>query len=104
MRNNKSIEAPAECPICGAASVYYCLRSPANYFRCPQCETIFQHTLPTVERMMEYADHDYAERLYEEYVHARASKYLAACKPMAPIVIGRQGTPVVDIGRAGREF
>jgi len=100
MRNNKSIEAPAKCPICGAASVYYCLKTPANYFRCPQCETIFQHPLPTVERMMKYADQEYAEGLYEEYVQARDLKYLTFCKRMASIESRSQGTRVVDIGCA----
>lgn len=88
----------ANCPICKSNSDFYCFKPPANYFRCPKCGTIFQHPLPSPEAMIGYADQEYSDGLYGEYVQARDLKYLTFRKRMLAIQSRTRGKRLVDIG------
>ena len=63
------------CPICQMASVPYYPKGRANYFRCNSCETIFQFPLPTIQEMMSYANTEYDNGMYKEYLKADELKY-----------------------------
>ena len=63
------------CPICQMASVPYCPKGSASYFRCNSCETIFQFPLPTIQEMMNYANTEYVNGMYKEYLKADELKY-----------------------------
>src|SRR5689334_24636414 len=63
------------CPICTEEAVLYCSKDRANYFRCDSCGTIFQDPLPTLQEMMDYANAEYSNGLYKEYLEANDLKY-----------------------------
>jgi len=63
------------CPICTQAAVPYCSKDRANYFKCGFCGTIFQYPLPTLKEMMDYANAEYHNGLYKEYLEANDLKY-----------------------------
>ena len=63
------------CPICTQEAVLYCSKDRANYFRCDSCGTIFQDPLPTLQEMMDYANAEYSNGLYKEYLEANDLKY-----------------------------
>jgi 2-polyprenyl-3-methyl-5-hydroxy-6-metoxy-1,4-benzoquinol methylase len=63
------------CPICTQEASLYCSKDRANYFRCDFCGTIFQHPLPTLQEMMDYANAEYSDGLYKEYLEANDLKY-----------------------------
>jgi SAM-dependent methyltransferase len=44
------------------------------YHLCPDCSVIFQHPQPTPNEMLSYADTEYEEGLYRDYVGAREMK------------------------------
>ena len=67
--------APA-CRICDSRAVRpLCVKGPASYYRCRGCDTVFQHPLPTPEEMVRYADTQYREGVYRDYVRAREMKH-----------------------------
>ena len=47
----------------------------ASYYLCRGCDTVFQHPLPTPEEMVRYADTQYREGVYRDYVRAREMKH-----------------------------
>lgn len=63
------------CPICTQQAILYCSKDRANYFRCDSCGTIFQDPLPTLQEMMDYANAEYSNGLYKEYLEANDLKY-----------------------------
>lgn len=63
------------CPICNEVAHLYCSKDRANYFKCTFCKTIFQHPLPTLQEMMDYANAEYSDGLYKEYLEANNLKY-----------------------------
>jgi 2-polyprenyl-3-methyl-5-hydroxy-6-metoxy-1,4-benzoquinol methylase len=64
------------CPICNHAETkFYFPKNKANYFRCSTCGTIFQHPLPTLQEMIEYANAQYDDGVYKEYLKADEIKY-----------------------------
>jgi 2-polyprenyl-3-methyl-5-hydroxy-6-metoxy-1,4-benzoquinol methylase len=63
------------CPICKYESSFYCSKDRANYFKCNACGTIFQNPLPTLQEMMDYANAEYDDGLYKEYLQANDLKY-----------------------------
>jgi SAM-dependent methyltransferase len=66
---------PNACPICDARTVRpYCRKAQATYFLCTSCDLIFQHPLPTPTAMREWADAEYTDGAYHDYVAARPMK------------------------------
>ena len=63
------------CPICSQEAALYCSKDRANYFRCDSCGAIFQDPLPTLREMMDYANAEYSNGLYKEYLEANDLKY-----------------------------
>ena len=63
------------CPICNHDASLYCSKDRAKYFKCDFCGTIFQHPLPTLQEMMDYANAEYGAGLYKEYLEANDLKY-----------------------------
>lgn len=90
--------AQAQCLICTADSDFYCFKPPAKYFKCPQCATIFQHPLPSAQEMVSYADQEYSDGLYGEYVQARDLKFLTFRRRMRDIRRRTEGKLLVDVG------
>ena len=58
------------CPVCANKSEYYCNKNRAVYYRCHECGVIFQHPLPSLEEMINYADTEYKDGMYKEYLSA----------------------------------
>lgn len=64
------------CRICLSRAVRpFCVKGPATYYLCRGCDTVFQHPLPTPEEMLSYADAQYREGVYRDYVAARGMKH-----------------------------
>lgn len=63
------------CPICDYKAFPYCSKDRATYFKCDFCGTIFQYPLPTLQEMMDYANAEYSDGLYKEYLDANDLKY-----------------------------
>jgi len=64
------------CRICESRAVsLFCVKGPASYYLCRGCDTLFQHPLPTPEEMVNYADSQYREGVYRDYVAARDLKH-----------------------------
>src|SRR4051794_29936933 len=64
----------AVCLICSHEAAPYCVKGPAHYHACPQCGTIFQWPMPSLQQMAEYADQEYRDGVYADYVRARDLK------------------------------
>ena len=63
------------CKICGSGSIrHYCRKGPADYYICGLCGVLFQHPVPPRETMRSYADTEYDNGLYQQYVEARDMK------------------------------
>lgn len=63
------------CPICNHDVSIYCSKDRATYFKCKFCGTIFQDPLPTLQEMKDYANAEYSDGLYKEYLEADSLKY-----------------------------
>jgi 2-polyprenyl-3-methyl-5-hydroxy-6-metoxy-1,4-benzoquinol methylase len=64
-----------QCTICGSTRPrLLSRRGGAVYHFCPECRVIFQHPLPPPDEMLSYADNEYEEGLYRDYVEARDMK------------------------------
>ncbi len=71
----RGADVPA-CRICESRAVSpFCVKGPACYYLCRGCDTLFQHPLPTPEEMVSYADTQYREGVYRDYVAARDLKH-----------------------------
>jgi 2-polyprenyl-3-methyl-5-hydroxy-6-metoxy-1,4-benzoquinol methylase len=67
--------APA-CRVCESRAVRpLCVKGPATYYLCRGCDTVFQYPLPSAEEMIRYADTQYREGVYQDYVRAREMKH-----------------------------
>jgi 2-polyprenyl-3-methyl-5-hydroxy-6-metoxy-1,4-benzoquinol methylase len=67
--------APA-CRVCESRAVRpLCVKGPATYYLCRGCDTVFQYPLPSAEEMIRYADTQYREGVYRDYVRAREMKH-----------------------------
>jgi spore maturation protein CgeB len=64
-----------KCPICNHEASFYCSKDRANYYKCNFCGTVFQQPLPTLQEMMDYANTEYSNGLYKEYLDASDLKY-----------------------------
>lgn len=62
------------CPICGNKSKIYYKFNTASYFKCDFCTSIFQHPLPNINDLNKYADNEYSDGLYNQYVQAAKLK------------------------------
>ena len=88
-----------KCPICHGTAKFYCLKCPAEYFRCPNCGTILQYPLPSVQEMAAYANQEYSDGgLYREYVQARDLKYATFRKRIHKIREYTEGNRLFDVG------
>jgi SAM-dependent methyltransferase len=68
--------AAPPCRICESHAVrLLCVKGPASYYVCRGCDTVFQHPLPTPDEMVGYADTQYREGVYRDYVRAREMKH-----------------------------
>lgn len=66
-----------QCKICsGSKVVFYCKKDNACYYICKDCRSIFQHPLPSMSEMAEYANSQYKDGSYSDYINARELKYL----------------------------
>ena len=63
-----------KCPICHNQSTHYSDKNQAVYYRCCFCYAIFQHPLPTLEEMINYANTEYSSGMYKEYLSANEIK------------------------------
>ena len=86
------------CVVCATPAEFYCLKPPASYFRCRSCDAIFQHPMPSLQEMAGYADREYSEGVYKEYVAARDLKYLTFRARAARIERRTRGRRLADIG------
>jgi spore maturation protein CgeB len=62
------------CPICNQNAPFYCTKDRASYYKCDFCKAIFQHPLPVLQEMMDYANKEYSSGLYKEYLDANELK------------------------------
>jgi 2-polyprenyl-3-methyl-5-hydroxy-6-metoxy-1,4-benzoquinol methylase len=87
------------CPVCTSVDTNrYCHKDTSEYFACTSCQALFQHPVPDRQAMLNYAETEYAEGVYGEYVGAREMKlahFAARMDLMRPRV--RVGT-LLDVG------
>jgi 2-polyprenyl-3-methyl-5-hydroxy-6-metoxy-1,4-benzoquinol methylase len=86
------------CELCGSESRFYCSKEEARYYRCVKCGLIFQHPLPLLEEMMAYANDEYTNGLYREYLQARDLKYRMFCERVAILKEHTNGDRLLDVG------
>lgn len=58
------------CPICQSQSNHYCDKNQSVYYRCNSCGAVFQHPLPSLDEMINYANVEYNKGMYKEYLNA----------------------------------
>lgn len=99
------------CPICGYEASLYCSKDRATYFMCNFCRTIFQHPVPTLQEMMDYANAEYSDGLYKEYLEANDLKYATFEYRLAKVIEAfrkREGADksprVLDVGCSNGRF
>jgi 2-polyprenyl-3-methyl-5-hydroxy-6-metoxy-1,4-benzoquinol methylase len=64
-----------KCTICGSTRPrVLCRKGGAVYHFCPECRVIFQYPPPPPDAMLAYADTEYEDGLYRDYVEAREMK------------------------------
>src|SRR5215472_12701945 len=65
----------SQCTICTSTRArLLCRKDGAGYHACPECRVIFQHPRPTPEEMVSYANTEYEDGVYKDYVEAREMK------------------------------
>jgi len=87
------------CTVCGAlGSRAYRSRAEACYYRCPACGVLFQHPAPDRSAVQEYANVEYEQGAYREYVQAREMKLEHFRRRIA--IVGRfaRGRSLLDVG------
>jgi 2-polyprenyl-3-methyl-5-hydroxy-6-metoxy-1,4-benzoquinol methylase len=70
LKNSEEFMKEIKCPICQSQSTHYCDKNQAVYYRCGFCHAIFQHPLPTLEEMINYANTEYDDGMYKQYLSA----------------------------------
>jgi 2-polyprenyl-3-methyl-5-hydroxy-6-metoxy-1,4-benzoquinol methylase len=88
------------CPVNGRPADFYCRKGEAEYYIESTSGVIFQRALPTVARMMEYADNEYAGGVYREYANARDLKAATVEPRLAAIKKFTAGKRLLDVGCA----
>jgi 2-polyprenyl-3-methyl-5-hydroxy-6-metoxy-1,4-benzoquinol methylase len=78
--------------------VRYCTLSPATYFECPVCATIFQAPMPTLEQMRDYVNAEYTAGVYADYVSAAPLKALTFSRRAARIRHEAGTGRLLDVG------
>ena len=64
-----------QCTICSSTRPrLLCRKDAAAYHTCPDCRAIFQHPPPPAGAMISYADTEYEQGVYRDYVKAREMK------------------------------
>jgi protein-L-isoaspartate O-methyltransferase len=64
-----------QCTICCSTRPRLLSRKGgAAYHFCAECRVVFPHPLPPPDEMLSYADNQYEEGLYRDYVEAREMK------------------------------
>lgn len=92
---------PPECLICRKeVGSFYCFKHPSCYFRCPRCGSIFQHPLPSIREMIDYANQEYLDGGYKEYVQASDLKLATFRDRIRNICHRAQGKRLLDVGCA----
>jgi len=89
---------PPVCIVCGSLTRPYCVKDAAQYLRCPHCGLMFQHPLPTLQEMIDYADAQYADGLYTDYMQARDLKYATFRRRLRVIEPLAKGKRLLDVG------
>lgn len=86
------------CPICGAHASLHCKKGRACYFKCAECDALFQWPLPTLGEMVEYAEREYQGGMYTRYVRARDLKQATFRARMAAIRDRAGSGRLMDLG------
>ncbi len=88
------------CPTNGLPARPYCRKDSATYYLEPESGTIFQHEMPSVGAMNQYADDEYASGVYREYANSRDLKIATARPRVAAIRQRAKGNRLLDVGCA----
>jgi 2-polyprenyl-3-methyl-5-hydroxy-6-metoxy-1,4-benzoquinol methylase len=88
------------CPINQRPSNLYCTRGHATYYIEPTSAIIFQHDLPPILEMMEYANTEYSAGAYKNYASARELKIATALPRLEAIKKVALGNRLLDVGCA----
>ena len=91
---------PVLCPINQQPANLYCNRDGAAYYIEPTSEIIFQHELPPVFQMLEYANAEYSAGAYKDYASARELKIATARPRIETIKQLTSGKRLLDVGCA----
>lgn len=89
------------CPVTGAPGKFYCKKDGHAYYLNEGSGIIFQSPLPEVKDMESYADQEYAEGAYRNYVQAEALKKKTGSRRLKLIqqLIGSpKGRKLIDVG------
>jgi SAM-dependent methyltransferase len=96
--NTSTMADYPNCPVCRAEARFYCRVSPAHYYRCDKCESIFQAPMPTIADMLRYADTEYADGKYTRYMKAEDIKRRTFRERVAGITRRTSGRRLLDVG------
>jgi 2-polyprenyl-3-methyl-5-hydroxy-6-metoxy-1,4-benzoquinol methylase len=86
------------CPVCGSRAKFCLSKQRASYFRCPECALIFQHPMITLQAMLDYADREYADGLYTDYINARDLKLETFRQRIPAVERLAHGRRLLDVG------
>jgi 2-polyprenyl-3-methyl-5-hydroxy-6-metoxy-1,4-benzoquinol methylase len=97
--HDRETTARPRCPVCNDSRVGpHRTCGQAEYYRCGSCEALFQHPAPEVEARLRYAEAEYADGGYREYVAAREMKLEHFRRRMAAIRHRLPPGRLLDVG------
>lgn len=100
----KSDEAERHCPVTGQAARLYCRKGSADYHINEQAGIIFLGKMPDVQEMESYANEQFTEGAYKDYLDAKQLKLLTANERLDKISAYSSGKKILDIGCAAGFF
>jgi short-subunit dehydrogenase len=92
------------CPITQQKATVYCRKQGGTYYINKKNGVIFLHPMPDLDRMKNYANVQYKQGVYRDYVTAKPLKLLTAYKRLDMIDQYSPGKRMLDIGCAAGFF
>jgi 2-polyprenyl-3-methyl-5-hydroxy-6-metoxy-1,4-benzoquinol methylase len=97
-------ELERRCPVTGQPSTLYCRKDSANYFINKQSGIIFLGEMPDSRKMETYANDQFKDGAYRDYLEAKDLKVLTANERLDRIARYNSGKKLLDIGSAAGFF
>lgn len=91
----------AKCPVCSKEATKSFQKETATYYRCGDCETVFQFPMPSPKEMQDFANSLYKDGAYADYVKAKPMKvhtFRQRLESVKPHLAGRGRIRHLDVG------